>query len=160
MTDENTNTETADALADILPEADSAPGTVEELDAATVKRAAAGTPPDSRVVEDPAALGADDLAPASFGTAKPDDGLVRTNSATTPIADVLAAGAGAPHPPPANVDKDGREQFGPDGPATARVDYTGPGAPPEQGAEPADEAVADDKAKTAAKSKAGAAKTG
>lgn len=77
----------------------------------------------------------DDETPAVLGDARVDDGVVRTNSAVEPIADVLTAGAGRPVPPPANVDRDGREVF-PDGVApTARADYQGPGAPAGQGDE-------------------------
>lgn len=161
MTDEKTEDTAAaemtdEAIADGLgsPAQTSSPTTVGDLDDVTVT-VSPGAPPPSRAVVDPSILGADDLVPASLGVAKPDDGLVRTSSATKPIADSLATGAGAHHPPPDNVGADGREDFGPDGPTTARVDYTGPGAPPSQTA--AAERSDDEPKKPAAK-KATAAK--
>lgn len=88
----------------------------------------------------------DDAEPAVHGTARPDDGVVRTNSAVEPVAGSLVAGAGAPAGRPSNVDREGREVF-PDGVApTALADYDGPNAPAVQrsgegypDAEPADE---------------------
>lgn len=103
------------------------------------------TPPvasDTAVVGDADKLpAADDKVPAVIGDAEVDDGGVRTNSAVEPIADTLATGAGAPHPPPSNVDAEGRETF-PDGVApTAEAGYDGPGAPPagQNGGEAAEE---------------------
>lgn len=85
----------------------------------------------------------DDETPAVVGDAKVDDGVVRTNSAVEPIADVLTAGAGAPKPPPSNVGPDGREVFEDGVPPTALTTYTGPGAPPEQTGEPGDQSDPD-----------------
>lgn len=89
-------------------------------------------------------LAVDDAVPAVTGDAEVDDDIVRTNSAVEPIADALGVGAGAPSPPPGNVDADGREQF-PNGVApTAVASYDGPGAPAGQSEQAVEDAQHDE----------------
>lgn len=101
---------------------------LDELDTEQV-----APPGASQTVVTGGELAGDDSMPANVGDARVDDGGVRTNSATEPIADALGTGAGAHVPPPANVGPDGREQFVDDVAPTALATYDGPCAPPGQG---------------------------
>lgn len=126
-------TPTAGAVGDPAPAANARAELIDEASVVDAP-AAAGT------VVTTATPAADDAHPAIVGDARPDDGTVRTNSAVEPVADALVAGAGAPAPPPANVDADGRERFEGGVAPTARADYDGPGAPAGQDADAVDAA--------------------
>lgn len=79
---------------------------------------------------------ADDREPAVHGDAKVDDGGVRTNSATAPVATEVGVGAGQAHPAPDNVNRDGREVFEDGVAPTALTTYDPEAEVPEDGVNP------------------------